>query len=207
MKLSDPAKEVLRTAERQLVALAHEAGTNRDYEAATSLLEAARRVKCMADGELMSEGSRGAVLLPEPSEARAGLKSDDSGIAQSARPHRKSSYPKFLRDGDSLVKVGWSKSDKSEYEHKSPKKVLSALGAALINVGANGRRFSMDKVLPISDPADGIQLPDYQSYLSLALLRENGLVIQHGRQGYSLPKKGDLLLSIEKLWDQLPNRS
>jgi hypothetical protein len=29
-------------------------------------------------------------------------------------------YPRFLREGGNLVKIGWSKSQRAEYEHKSP---------------------------------------------------------------------------------------
>jgi hypothetical protein len=206
MNFSDAAKEVLRAAEGRLAALAQEASAGRDYENATSLLEMAQRVKFLADGKAAPENTIrekvGSLVLEEHATAS----SDTPENTAPTRSPRKGKHPRFLRDGENLVKVGWSKSEKSEYEHKSPRKVLSALGAVLVAAGAKGRRFSMDKLLPINDPTDGTRLPDYQCYLALALLRENALVIQHGRQGYSLPKKGDLLLSIEKLWEQLPSR-
>jgi hypothetical protein len=36
-------------------------------------------------------------------------------------------YPSFVREGDNLVKIGWSKTQKAEYEHKSPKRLLAVL--------------------------------------------------------------------------------
>ena len=64
----------------------------------------------------------------------------------------------------------------------------------------------MDKVLPLKDPVTGSAFPDYQSYLCLAWLKCGGLVIQHGRQGYSLPKGIELDKSIETHWANLPTR-
>ena len=64
----------------------------------------------------------------------------------------------------------------------------------------------MGKVLPLKDAANGSVFPDYQSYLCLAWLRSGGLVIQHGRQGYSLPKGIELDKSIETHWVNLPTR-
>jgi len=113
-------------------------------------------------------------------------------------------YPRFVREGDNLVKIGWSKSQKAEYEHKSPKRVLAVLCDSL--TGANGKRIMMDKVLPLKDPVTGSAFPDYQSYVCLAWLRSAGLVIQHGRQGYSLPKGIEFEKSVEALWANLPTR-
>jgi hypothetical protein len=206
MELLDRAVEVLLNAERQLVLLANEASESRDYDGATALLEAARRVKMVGDN-----GITASRLPSQPPAVLANISEPDLGATQPsqrpARRPRKTEYPKFLRDGDSLIKIGWSKAEKAEYEHKSPKKVVVAVGNALTTAGSKGRRFSMDKVLPLTDPEDTSELPTYQCYLSLAWMRHEGLVVQHGRQGYSLPKNGDLTSAIERIWAQLPTRS
>jgi hypothetical protein len=113
-------------------------------------------------------------------------------------------YPKFVREGDNLVKIGWSKSQRAEYEHKSPKRLLAVLCESLTS--ANGKRIMMDKVLPLKDSANGSAFPDYQSYVCLAWLKSSGLVTQHGRQGYSLPKGIELKESVETLWSNLLTR-
>jgi hypothetical protein len=64
----------------------------------------------------------------------------------------------------------------------------------------------MEKVLPLKDQVTGSAFPDYQSYVCLAWLKSAGLVIQHGRQGYSLPKGIQLEKSVETLWANLPAR-
>ena len=113
-------------------------------------------------------------------------------------------YPKFVREGDNLVKIGWSKSQRAEYEHKSPKRLLAVLCESLTS--ANGKRIMMDKVLPLKDPVTGSAFPDYQSYVCLAWLKSGGLVTQHGRQGYSLPKGIELEKSVETHWANLLSR-
>ena len=206
MNLPARATEILLEAKRRLVSLANEASGGRDYDGATALLEAARRVKMV--------GNNGTSSAPIAAPANPALwlpnTSPTSGPtvtpAASRRP-RKGEYPKFLCDGDSLVKIGWSKAEKAEYEHKSPKKVVVAVAHALTAAGSKGRRFSMDRVLPLTDPEDSSELPTYQCYLTLAWMRHEGLVVQHGRQGYSLPKNGDLPTAIERIWAQLPTRS
>ncbi len=120
------------------------------------------------------------------------------------RRNKLGEYPRFVREGDNLVKVGWSKSQRAEYEHKSPQRLLAVLCESLTS--ANGKRIMMDKVLPLNDPVTGNPFPDYQSYLCLAWLRSAGLVIQHGRQGYSLPKGIELERAIETQWANLLTR-
>jgi hypothetical protein len=116
--------------------------------------------------------------------ARHGRRSPPAPLRHRGRS-RKNEYPKFLREGQSLVKIGWSKSDKKPYEHRAPKRVLDVLVAALLELGQGGRRFTTDELLPLRDGKDDI--PSYQAYLTLAWLRAEHLVRQHGRQGYSLP--------------------
>jgi len=210
MNLPAPAIDVLLTAERKLVALSHEATESRDYDGATALLEAARRVKILGTGDASVAATTQFPISASSDETEslsAPAGKDISVPSSVSRRGRKADYPRFLKDGDSLVKVGWSKSEKAEYEHKSPKKVLLALSQALASVGSKGRRFTMDKILPLQDAADASTLPDYQCYLCLAWLRQSELVIQHGRQGYSIPTNCDLISAIDRTWESLPLRS
>ena len=115
-------------------------------------------------------------------------------------------YPRFLRDGNHLIKIGWSKKEKAQYEHKAPKAVLHLLLASLIAAGREGHRFTTDDVLPLREASDGAEVPSYQAYLCLAWLRSEGLIEQHGRQGYSLPNPDLLTASLEKCWERLARR-
>jgi hypothetical protein len=124
---------------------------------------------------------------------------------ESARklPSQRIIYPTFFRAGDTLVKVGWSKKTKSEYEHKAPKAALDALVKALTDAGRRGRLFTMDSLIPLIDPSTGASIPDYQAYLGLGWLKNESLVVQHGRQGYTLDAGKSLIESAEERWHNL----
>lgn len=124
--------------------------------------------------------------------------------ASKASRHSSKTYPMFFGERDNLVKVGWSKKAREEYEHKAPKRTVFALTAALAEAGRNGRRFTMESVMPIKEPDSETAVPDYQAYLALAWLRALGLVVQHGRQGYTLTNVGLQGELLEHHWSGLP---
>ncbi len=200
-------KQVLAEAEKALASLASEAATKCRYDTAACLIDSARELSNLAatvvrkltqcsDGGTTTAGNQAADGTPMARTAPL-----------SGNKVSKGKYPRFLRQGNDLVKIGWSPTEKAEYEHKCPRKVLPHLASAIAKVGANGKRFTMDGVLPLHDSADGSRIPDYQAYLCLAWLREVGCVIQHGRQGYSLPtSKSPMETLIETYWINLPAR-
>ncbi len=97
----------------------------------------------------------------------------------------KSTYPKFARDGNTLVKIGYSRREKKEYEHRSPLSALEAVASHAARVADRQGRFTSDDLMPVSD-ADGDDLPSYQSYLCLAFLRDRDLVLRDGRSQYCI---------------------
>jgi hypothetical protein len=202
MTIIQRTENVLAETERTLAGLANEAGAARDYDQAASLIELARKIK------QLGEQFRGTVLkaaeAPNPPDALVGDHLGTENKVPIRSRNKLGQYPKFLREGDNLVKIGWSKSQRAEYEHKSPKRLLVVLCESLTS--ANGKRILMDKVLPLKDPVTGSAFPDYQSYVCVAWLKFAGLVIQHGRQGYSLPKGIELEKSVEALWANLLTR-
>ena len=202
MSILQRTDNLLAETERNLVGLANEAGAARDYDQAASLIELARKIK------QLGEQFRGTASRPSEAPNALDAIKDVHGVTLTTTPIRSRNklgqYPKFLREGDNLVKIGWSKSQRAEYEHKSPKRLLAVLCESLTS--ANGKRIMMDKVLPLKDPATGSAFPDYQSYLCLAWLKSSGLVTQHGRQGYSLPKGVDLEKSVATHWANLLSR-
>ena len=202
MDIIQRTEDLLTETESTLVRFAGEAGAARDYDRAASLIEIARKIKQIAE-QFTSSASKNEVRVNPADETKV-----VHPIAESRTPVRSRNklgqYPKFLREGDNLVKIGWSKSQRAEYEHKSPKRLLAVLCESLTS--ANGKRIMMNKVLPLKDRVTGSAFPHYQSYVCLAWLRSAGLVTQHGRQGYSLPKGIELEKSVEALWVGLPTR-
>lgn len=195
-------EHLLADTERALVGFANEAGAARDYELAASLIELARKIKHL--GEQFTSGASRPMGGTYSDDETADVHSLTGRNTATRRRNKLGQYPRFVREGESLIKIGWSKSDKAEYEHKSPKRVLALLCEGL--TGANGKRITMEKVLPLKDPVSGSAFPDYQIYVCLAWLKSAGLVIQHGRQGYSLPKRTELKTSVETHWANLPTR-
>jgi hypothetical protein len=197
LELAVKALEDCESRLRDLVAVAAAAG---DYEAVIQLTDWARGVASMR----VNPGSRRSV-----SNGNASV-NGRSSARRSRRKHkarrgvdtRRAKYPKFARHKEDLVKIGWSKKERTEYQHKAPRQVIDALIAQVMLIGSATDLFTTDDIFPLSGN-DGSFVPSYQAYLALAWLRAIGFLNQHGRQGYSLaatmPKP-----AIDKEWANLP---
>ena len=73
----------------------------------------------------------------------------------------------------------------------------------MTDVGKDGRVFTTDDFLPISD-GDGTEVPAYQAYVGIALLKQTARIDQHGRQGYTIPRLNEFKDAVEAVWRQLP---
>ena len=103
------------------------------------------------------------------------------------------------------MRIAWSKRKKKEYRHKAPYAVLQALVKVMSELGKDGRIFSTEDLLPIQD-TDGNEVPSYQAYVGIALLKHTSLLDQHGRQGYSIPRLAEFADTIEAVWQKLPHK-
>ena len=127
-----------------------------------------------------------------------------AGAERKGRPTA-SDYPKFFRRGEELVKIGWSKKERAEYNHRAPRQAVDATAAAVQKVGAKLKVFNGGALFPLKNAATAEDVPDYQGYLALAWLTHLGVVKQHGRRsGYSLAKDGQIGDSINSAWAALP---
>ena len=183
------AIEVLRHCESELRRLLTAAANVGDYDSVLKLTSWARQLASLAasasDNTIAQKGS---ITV---------------GTTSSTRPVKRMEYPRFGRRGGSLVKVGWSKREKKEYEHKAPKRAVTVLISVLIRAGVDGRIFQANEILPLTDTDDSTEIPAYQAYLILAWLRNLGLIDQHGRQGYSITKPKELSGVVESAWQAL----
>ena len=199
MSRINSGKQILRDAEQAIQRLLAAAAIDGDYCSLPPLMEWAHQIAVLAG----KEDESATPAAPSPSKAIQRL-----GRSRRQRPKKRKStgYPRFIRDEDCLVKIGWSKSDSSEYEHKAAKDAVEAVVSSLSRAGRRGKRFSMEALLPFKKP-DESPLPDYQSYLILAWLRASGLVVQHGRLGYTIPS--DILLpeAVKDCWLRLAERT
>lgn len=118
------------------------------------------------------------------------------------------SYPQFRQEPDeTLVKIGYSKSNRKRYEHRAPRKVLERLAAELAELGASDRLFSTDQLFDPPTPSLA-EFPTYQVYLCLAFLVHHGLVLKMGRQGYTIAAeaKPDFAAAVRAAFAALPAR-
>lgn len=194
------AAALLQQAEANLRGLVSEAATSGDYASVVKIAAWARTVS-----ELVKDGPG------QPAKAPAVPPAAASKVVKEATAPRRTpgpaahEYPKFFRHGDQLVRIAWSKKEKKEYRHKARYPVLKALIAAMTKIGADGRVFATDQFLPIRD-ADGTEVPNYQAYVGIALMKQMSLIDQHGRQGYSIPRLAELKDAIEAVWQKLPRQ-
>lgn len=201
MVLLEEGKLALHETERKLRELAGRALVEGQYDDLIHLAELARQLSSLLEA-LPREGAK-------PGSEQTGQEANAQptavvGVAKSPvhREARRGRYPRFFREGDHIVKVGWSKRGKAEYEHKAPHEAVAIFVDRLHQAG---RRFTMDNLLPIR-LRDGRDVPAYQAYLSLAWLRACGLVEQHGRKGYSVPSRKDLETNVKVAWSRLTER-
>jgi len=100
-----------------------------------------------------------------------------------------------------IVKVGWSKKARKEYQHKAPRSVAFAFADHLRKHTRDGKLFRMEDILPVPDPVNDGELPGYQVYLVLAWLRSLDIVQKQGRDGYTANHAALSEKHQAKLWE------
>jgi len=198
--LAERVAEILCNSEDRLRSLMAEAARAGDYDAVVRIAAIAAQIRGLA------------VALDEHTACKGGLlAAHRSRVPQSslAKPNSQRSrrtgdqYPKFLRERQDLVKVGWSKRKKREYRHKASRQLVFLLAETLKAQASNGRLITSAEFLPLRDPEDGQELPDCQAYVALAWLVQAGLVEKRGRQGYTVPDPESFDRRLAEVWEAL----
>lgn len=214
MNLLKDGTNVLIEVENRLKELAKQALAASSWDKVAALSDLAKRVRTLIETwhfsiqTLASEGRKS----HEEVDHRAGKQG--SFLKRRANPDTESmksvimtsrAYPRFFRDGEWLIKVGWSKKTKNEYEHRAPRRILDLLMRRIQELGGGGK-FEIEQILPILDLEQGTEIPSYQIYLLIAWLRQLKLLVQHGRRGYSISNLKDFRIRIQQAWEKVPNR-
>jgi hypothetical protein len=196
--------KTMRESERQLRGLVSEAASAGDYESVMTLTSWARSLATL----VASHGSNDQAVVEthEVESSHSVARRGPRGMKVVTRRQRlaKRDYPKFLRRGRDLVKVGWSRRAKAEYEHKVAESVVMLVARAIAKAGLNGELAPTEKFLAAVAAEDGVEVPEYQVYVVLAWLRCLGLVVQRGRQGYTVSQPNDLPNQVSLSWERLP---
>jgi len=208
--LLDKARAMLEECESHLRGLLAEAAARGDYDAVLSLTRwaqgvAAMRAEEVVPGICLADG----VVLSAPESAKS-PRNGRSGATRPAPPKKgarrrgaAARYPKFIRIGNQLGKIGWSKKRGREYLHKAPRSVLDVLVKQLVEKGSGGRLLSAEEIFDLPGQEEEMAIPSYQLYLCLAWLRTRGLIEQVGRQGYRVARAAELPGLVEHEWGAL----
>jgi hypothetical protein len=197
MSTLDRGSNLLQETESKLRGLVSEAAASGDYASVVQITSWARTLSELVNREATTKVN-GAV--PVPRSAQSGAKGPKQ-LSLSRWGQR--SYPLFFRQGDQIVRIAWSKREKKEYRHKAAYGILKVLTKSMVDKGADGRVFATEQFLPVRD-AQGAEVPNYQAYVGIALFKQAGLIDQHGRQGYSIPRLADFKDAVEAVWKKLP---
>ena len=215
------AKLVILDAEAELRDLISKALAERRYDDVKVLAELANRVAQLAtgtDAQLLVSESRPAIDQMA-SNAQLGIQSPstdtqvlETPTGQTTRVElkkvasAKSGYPKFVRDDDRLVKIGWSKRNRKEYEHRVPRETVLILLRHLDSAVEETKVFDIDGLLPVTSDA-GEDIPGYQVYVVMAWLRQAQVIEKKGRDGYIIRDKSVLTDKWNELWESLHARA
>jgi hypothetical protein len=187
-------------AQVEVQRLMAQAASSGDLDAVGRLMELAKALRDALAKKRVPSAQEASSPNGSPKKSRPGRASKAAGELR--KRARRGNYPRFVQDGEVLVKVGWSKSSHSEYEHRATKDILLDVVNALQKTGKTSR-FTLEQILPMTASRTSTEVPNYQVYLCVAWLRTCGLIEQHGRQGYSIPIRERLPEDVEREWQKL----
>jgi hypothetical protein len=198
------AQAILRDAEVRLCELIPKALAERRDVEVGQLMELAR---LLADARC-SPAERGPGERTGATATAAADRTPCPERKRKPKPRKKASpYPKFLREGNALLKLGWSRKSRAEYEHRAPREAVLAVTARVAQVASTTSRFTVEDLGEAHVGAGDAPISSCQVYLCIAWFRRAGLVVQHGRRGYSLPTAAaQFPAKVKAAWAELRER-
>jgi hypothetical protein len=182
----------LRIAEGDLQRLMAELAALKRYDVISILAETAGHIAA-AIGRLASLEHISTGL--ESSE-RLTTRGNSSRTGIAVQRATQGPYPRFRREGDLLIKVGWSGAKAAEYEHRAP---YESVAATIRLIEEHTRKRGAFTVEEIEVSAKNT-IPNYQLYLALGWMKSNNLLLQNGRTGYSVPSNVRLSEAASEIW-------
>jgi hypothetical protein len=196
---------IIHGAEVQLKELMERALSEQRYRDLAVVAPLAEAVGALGRAHSQKEIPSPASAMPEVPGVALAPAAESHVAASSVAAKSKArayDYPQFKRDGEKLVKVGWSKKDRREYEHRAPRAAVFAVAKILCSSKKPREVFSMDEMLPFK--GDGSEeIPSYQAYLALAWFRNIGAVEQRGKDGYAIIDDQLQVSNVTKAWANL----
>ncbi len=201
----DQARLALTEAENAVRRILSAASKKGAYDEVSVLSDVARLFGHMR--ERLEAGSAGDGKVDRLSGADSPTRDDGPVSHELRRPHNgqpreRARAPTFVRDGVDLIKIGWSRTKGSDYEHRAPLDVAHLAVKSILKAGGAKRLVSSNKFLPLVD-SDDVEVPSYQSYLCIAWLVQEGFLGRHGRRGYTVFDADGIERRVQLCWEAL----
>lgn len=205
MESAREVEKVLHACAEKLKALTEAALADGDFDSVLYVTTVLKKLSDLQHGMDTDSGVRRDLLVGKQT-----LEADDSSHRDPVQHHEpkgraksNTAYPRFRRDGSHLVKVGWSKKSRQEYEHRAAFDVVLAVSSRLEETTAGSRTAGVDELHPLVVGDHGDQVPSYQLYLAIAWLRSERLLNRIGRKGYTSAAPGELAARARERWDEM----
>jgi len=195
-KYSQQIIGVLQDTEKRTLALISDAARDADLDGVEMAHAAARQVRKLIESLLGTDS-----LQQNSSNVIDGARQPAQAF-RSKQKTRKREYPRFCVREGVLIRIGWSKKGKREYEHKVPKDVFLYAVKAVASAGSTARGpVTAEDIIGRVTDVTGAPIPSYQVYVAIGLLKQQGCIEQVGREGYMIPN--DVDTRAHALWADL----
>lgn len=190
---ADRITEILAKAESEIQTIIVEAAQAGDYRSVDMARNAAVNVRNLRAQISDSTGkveSKAAKAASQPKRRVA-----------SPRTVR-TAYPKFHVAKDTLIRIGWSKKQRREYTHKTPRSIFDTTIKAMAALAQSGAGpFTAEQLIDQINTMEPEAIPSYQVYGVIGMLRGTNCIKQIGREGYDIPP--ELVEKANRKWSEL----
>jgi len=171
---------ILKETERKLQKAISIAANKGDY----SVVEKARTTAV----EICNIRSKLTIYSPQREETSVKVKPSD--------------YPRFEVISNELIRTGWSKKQQVEYAHKIKKSSFDKIVKVMAELAQSATGpISAETIINRIEDMESGNIPSYQIYVVMGLLKNKNCIKQKGRKGYEILP--DIEIKAEKQWRNL----
>lgn len=110
---------------------------------------------------------------------------------------KKTDYPKYLISDNCLVKIGLQRDRRTEYQHIVQKAAFDKIASVIASHLAKDKEFTPESV------QTDLNLPAYQTYVVLAMLRQMGLLKIPRRGLYTAANPAEFQTRLTGIWNDI----
>jgi hypothetical protein len=110
---------------------------------------------------------------------------------------KKSDYPRYLISDNCLLKIGLQRDRKTEYQHIVQKAAFDKIVSVITSHLAKDKDFTAESI------QNELNIPSYQTYVVLAMLRQKGLLKIPRRGLYTASDAPGFIFAASGVWNKL----